>query len=332
MGQGITLEKARKVFSDELGCSFDREELLDIIQANIEFLLHNGGGDILREWTVPIKQGRFTFPRELEVPVKYNFSTDASLGFGTFHSSFYPYSSNSVSRCCGYMDWNELEISIKPNKVATYYNPPPKGGRIVATTRSDVDVGKRIIVQGERCGHPINNPIKSLHNGYKIEGEILTIYKEDDPDKKYSAYVFDTITGVVKDETCDYVMLSVLDDCNNWYFLSHYTPDETVPRYTEGFLHKCSCDPCDLWINILGRVSPSIRYTRDEEILPINSHDMLKMLAQRARYNDSGNFKELEAIEVRIARSIRKQVAYQQAAHRHLSFSLGASGATLTNA
>lgn len=333
MGRAITLAKAIEVFSQELGCSSQREDLIDLIQSSIEYLLFSGGGNILREWQVTVRDGVFTFPRDLETPIKYRCSRTATFGYGTINSAFFPYSSQSISNCCGFNDWDSLRININANKVPTEFKPPKTGVRLVATTRDCRDVGKKIMVNGNRC----KNPVLPTHNGYKTAGELLTIYAEDDNEKKYGAWIFDEITGVIKDETCSYVMLSGLDPkCNEFYFLSHYTPDETVPMYTEGSLHTCMCGGncsggCDFTLHILGRISPSMNYIRDEDILPISSFELLRLLAKRASYDESSNFNQVVSIEARIEKLIKKQVAYQQAANRQLSFSLPASGATILN-
>jgi hypothetical protein len=330
MAQGITLYQAIRIFQGELGCGDEdsRESTLEAVRASIEYLLLNGGGDILREWVVPVRNGRFTFPRDLETPVKYRCGRKADFGFGAVQDAYFPYSSQSISSCCGYGNWDELRIAVKPNKVYTQFQPPKQGLRLVATTKDDRDVGKKIMINGNRC----HNPLKPTHFGHKTSGELLTIYKEDDPNKKYGAWIFDEITGVVKDETCAYVMLSGIDTiCKDWYFLSHYTPDETIPRYTEGELFMCGCGECDFEMHILGRVSPNVNYCRDEDILPINSYELLRLLAKRARYDETGDLNEVNAYEQRIQRLIKKQVAYQQPPGRNPSFALGASGATLTN-
>ncbi len=76
MSTGITLHEAISEFSRELGCSgeFDRDYLLRQVRCAMEHLLVNGGGDILREWHIGVRSGRFTFPRDLETPIKYKFS------------------------------------------------------------------------------------------------------------------------------------------------------------------------------------------------------------------------------------------------------------------
>lgn len=331
MSVGITLAKALKTFSSEIGCGGEdsRENLIDRIQEALEFLLFNGGGNILREWKLTVRKGRFTLPLDLETPIKYKIGRTANEGYGTFNSPYYSYGSQSISSCCGYYEWEQLRAEIKANKVATQFHPPEKGIQVVATTKDCRDVGKKIMVNGKRC----KMQILPTHNGYKTAGELLTIYHEEDPDKKYSSYIFDEITSVEKDLTCDYVMLSGIDQCcNTWYFLSHYTPDETVPQYTEAEILGCGCaGSCDFELCVLGRVQSGIRYIRDEDILPISSVSILRLLAKRARYDDSGDFNELAAIETRIRVEIKKQIAYQQPANRQLSYSLGTTGATLSN-
>lgn len=330
MSAGITLAKALQAFSRELGCgsSNDREALIDKIIESIEFLLFNGGGDILREWRVLVSNRRFTLPTDLDTPVKYKFGEAANSGFGTFHSSFLSYSSNGVRNCCDYYDWDG-KFAISANKVATQFNPPLCGARLIATTTDYEDVGKKIMVAGKRKGMQV----APLHNGYKTSGELLTIQHIDDDHKMYSAWAVDEVTSVVKDETCSYVMLSGIDSSENFYHLSHYHPDETVPQYTEAQVFSCpSCYAnCDYYIHILGRVNPSIRYVRDEDILPIDSLQMLSLLAKRVRYDESGDFNEVGILEQRIKAAIKQTVAYQQASARQVSFNLRSGGATLTN-
>lgn len=337
---GIILAKAIDYFAEELGCvandSDGRDYLIDKITEAIEYLLLNGGGDILKEWVVPVRNGKFTFPRDLETPVKYKLSRIPNLGYGTFSSAYLSYSSNGLQDCCDYYDWDP-KFAIHANKVATAYQPPSCGSRILATTTDDRDVGKNIMVKGKQR----RMDVAPTHNGFKTAGELLTIYKEDDNEKKYSAWALTEITEVVKDLTCSYVMLSGLDADDNQYFFSHYHPDETVPRYTQGEMFACPGPfaslfsganflGCDFLIHILGRVNPNTRYIRDEDVLPIDSHILLRLLARRTRYDDSGDFNEVANIEQRIAILIKKQVSYNQASLRQLSFNMEGSPGSLT--
>ena len=329
MAGALTLAKAIDVFSRELGCT-EREELLDSVAAAIEFMLLNGGGEILREWKIVVRDGRFTFPRDLETPVKYKFSRLPDAGFGTVHSAYYSYSSNAVGRCCGYNDYESIQIETKANRVFSKFRPPKCGVQLLATTRDEKDVGKKIMVNGKHRGMD-NAP---THFGAKTAGELLTIYHEDDNDKKYGAWIFDDITGVVKDQTCSWVMLTGLSANNNWYFLSHYHPDDEIPAFVEGELFSCPnwCDwYCDSYLHILGRIDPIARYARDEEILPVTSFEMLRLLAKRARYDEKGDFDQVAAMENRIIVLIKKQIAYQQEASNQMSFTLGSSGASITS-
>ena len=332
MSTGITLAEALETFASEIGCGGEnaRKDLIGKVRQALEFLLFNGGGNILREWVVTARNGKFTLPLDLENPIKYKLGRTAQCGIhGAFNSPYYSYGSQSIANCCGYEEWDKSKFEIKANKVATQFQPPEKGIQIVATTRDCKDVGKHIMVNGQRC----KNQILPLHNGYKTGGELLHIYHEDDNDKKYSSFIFDNITGIVKDLTCSYVMLSGIDQCTGcWYFLSHYTPDEEVPQYTEVEMFNCGMGgTCDFEIHILGRVQTGIRYIRDEDILPIASVELLRLLAKRARYDDSGDFNEVGILEQRIRMAIKKQVAYQQPPIRQLSYALSTTGATLTN-
>lgn len=131
------------------------------------------------------------------------------------------------------------------------------------------------------------------------------------------------------------MMLSAVDEHKQFYHLAHYHPDDNIPQFREVKVLGCRCGwnygVGDYKLHILGRVNPSIRYVRDEDILPITSFEMLKLLAKRARYDESGDFNETGVVEQRLKMLIKKQVAYQQQANRQLSVNLAASGFTLTN-
>lgn len=325
MASSITLAKAKRYFTREIGCVENDEDLLDLIHDAVEYMLFSGGGEILREWKLPVKEGRVTLPKDLETPIKYKFSRLPNAGFGTFHSAYYSYSSNAVDVCCG-PEWKE-RFEAKVGRVYTQFRPPICGVRLCATTRNKKDVGKSIMVAGKHR----KKEIAPLHNNFKTSGELLTIYHEDDNQKRYSAFTFDEITGVVKDETCDWMMLSGIDAVGDFYFLSHYHPDETHPNYREIELFSCPQQQCDQQIHILGRVNPSVRYIRDEDILPIASTEMLRMLASRAKYESANSLTEVANYETRIQNLIRKQVAYQGEPNRAVSVNLRASGASLTN-
>lgn len=323
---GITLEKAIRAFSRESGDIEDRDLLIDRIVEGVEFVLLNGGGKILREWRVVARNGLFTFPRDLETPVKYKYGRLPNLGFGTVQSPYFSYSSAAVDITKDYCDWGK-GIELKANSVCTQYQPPASGVFLCATTKNDEDVGKKIMVSGEYNGMSI----APRHNKHKTAGELLTIYHEDDPSKKYSAFLFQKITSVVKDETVDWVMLSGIEkNTQKFYFLSHYHPDEEVISYRQGELFDNSHHQ-DTLITILGRINPSARYLRDEDILPITSQGMLLLLAKRARYDELGDFKEVAAMEQRLKNTIRAQVAYQKAAMSTISVNLKGSGCSYTN-
>lgn len=334
----ITLARAIKVFTSELGCSGTnaRENLIEEITIAIEWMMHSGGGNILREWRIPVRRGRFTLPRDLETPIKFKFGRNASAGFGMFSSPYHSYGSNSIQDCSGYYDWGS-SIEVKANTVPTQNCLQSSCVQVIATTRNDRDVGKKIVVGGKQNGMAI----VPLHNNIKTSGEVLTVYKEDDVDKLYSSFKFDEITSVVKDNTCDYITLTSIDDDGNIQHLAHYHPDDTVPSFTECEMVNCSCwghfglgqyhQHGDYMLHILGRVNPSIEYIRDEDILPISSFNILKMLAKRARQGDQGEIQMEVSYEARIEKAIRKQVSYQQPADRKMSVGLSGSGATLSN-
>lgn len=330
--KGITLARAIKAFASEVGCSDenDREKFLDAIQEGIEWTLLNGGGNLLREWTVTARNGLFVLPRDLETPIHFKFGKTAKSGFGTFRDGYFSYGSQSVSDCCGYFNW-KTDMESRINPVVSQYRPPMCGVRLVLTTKNPLDVGKKVMVGGKQRGFDI----VGLHNGFKTSGELLTVYAENSKKKKYSSFTFDELTHIVKDDMCDYIMLSGVDEDENIYHLGHYHPDDNVPSFNEVQVFNCErfgCQTgCDYDLQILGRVNPSLRYIRDEDVLPITSFEMLKLLAKRARYDDGGDFNEVGATEQRLRILIKKQVAYQQKANRQLSVDLRASGYTLSN-
>ena len=151
MAQGITLAKALECFARELGCgdSRDREALLDEVRSSVEFLMFNGGGDILRQWQVVARQGRFTLPRDLITPVKFKYCDVPDFGYGTFNSAYFSFGSHAVKDCCNFYEWGH-HFEIAANKVATQHKPPSQGVRLLATTRLESDVGKKIMVNGRR--------------------------------------------------------------------------------------------------------------------------------------------------------------------------------------
>lgn len=325
MSQGITLEKALEYFSNSLsaGGDCDRNELLlDKINSSIEYLLLEGGGDILREWVVLARDGSFTLPRDLGTPVKYRYGLTANSGYGVFNSAYHSYGSQGVRNVSGYQDWDRTFV-INPSFSPVEFQPRGES-RVVAITNNPRDIGKKIIVSGELRG----KPTVPTHMGRKTGGEVLQIYGSDDPHKKYSSWKLEKITGIVKDKTESYVTLVALDDNGDWSFLSHIHPDDTSPLHRTVTCYNSApyLSNVEYYIHILGRVDQTIRYTRKEDILPIQSIHMLELLATRAKYDDMGNYKELQIIEARLASLIRKTLVYQQATGKQMSFTLGGTG------
>lgn len=326
-GKAITLEKARDYFSRELSCAGDVEYLDDHIHEAIEFTMFHGGADIIREWSVIVTEGRFTFPSDLETPIRYKFCRRPDWGYGTFYSNYHSFSSSGVKEYGDYYDWN-ISLDAKSQRVFTQYRPPNCGVYICATTKCDADVGKQLIVSGKYKG----NPIISVYNGHKVNGEVIDIYHENDEDKRHSRFCFDEFTGVTKDKTTDYVhFFGYGKNTREPYFLSHYTPCDENPSFREGEVFSQPAWCCESELFILGRVSPHIRYTQGEQVLPITSLELLRLLSKRAKYIDSGDFNEINNIEARIKGIIKKQVAYQQKPNNGLSFNFLGSGGSLTS-
>lgn len=307
--ESITFEKAKAVFEKEGVCN---DGDYTYISNAVEYLLTLGGGNIQREWEVVCRYGRFTLPPDLCTPVKYKLGTVLNSGFGSIHSAYFSYGSNSIQSrvLTSYNDWG-INIELKPYTVATKFRPPACGLRLVLTTRNTSDVGEKVIVSGSHKGFEII----SKHNGKTINGELLTIYHEEDPDKKYSAYIFDNITAVAKDKLCDWIMLSGLSTVSGEpYFLSHYHPDETNPVYREAELYLNNNSPLydrDFVVSIIGKIKTGFSFTRDEEVLPIDSGVLLTDLAKRAYYHSTNQFDALERMEARIENYIQKYVAYK---------------------
>ena len=324
----ITLCDALKVFQRRIGSAEGRESLIDDITAQIEFCLLNAGGEILRSWELTVRNGRFTFPYDLEAPLKYRWGDRPGLHTAVFNSPTYSYSSGSIQNCCGYSTWDKFSCEVLANRTPTQFQPPKCGGFILATTTNPLDVGKQIEVSGNSNGFAL----APIHFGVKTAGEVLTIYHQDDPEKKHSSYMFDEVTAVSKDLTCDYVLLSGITGNKAPFFLSHYHPDETNPMYQQGCFRSCPCGTsCDIQVHMLGRINPSIRYIRDQDIIPITSFEMLEMLAQRCRYDKASDFDKVAVMEARLASLIRRQIFYQQKTGQDVSFDLKGSGATLSN-
>lgn len=322
---GITLAKAKTFFARELGECTNGTELLDTIAVAIEYCLLSGGGKILREWTLLVRDGLCTLPKDLQTPVKYKFANGSA---DAFRSAYYSYSSSAFTGCAGF---NDFKAAFLPNKTGTQYRIPAGGVRLVVTTTDDRDVHvegvncSKIMINGKQRGMQIS----PTHEGFKTSGELLSIYHKDDPDKKYSAYYFDEITSIVKDPTHDYITLSGIDKNGTFYHLSKYHPDEERVEYNE--VQFFGAPKGDMLVKVLGRIDPSVVYSRDEDILPIDSLELLKLLAKRAKYDHEGNFGNVKMMEDRIANIINRTVRYQEATIKQLNFSPNSGGYSITN-
>jgi hypothetical protein len=323
----ITLAKAKEVFART--ATVDNSLLLDKISEAIEFLLINGGGDILHEWDIKCKEGRVTLPTDLGTPIKYKFGRDANLGYGTFNTPYFSYGSNSYRDSDGYFFW-DMNIEQKSNRVFTQFRPPVCGVRILATVKKlpyyDICPNTnqihrpQIQVNGKYRGFDI----ATQHFGNPTAGEVLNIYEESDNKKKYSSFYFDEITGIFKDYTFDqWVTLSGIDKEGKVYFLSHYHPDDTNPSYKEiEIFSSTGAECCEFTLHVVGRINPNIKYTRDEQVLPIWSLTLLNLLAKRCNYLESGEFKLLSTVEDLIKVHISKSNPYKESPKRNMSFNL----------
>lgn len=324
---GIILADAIREFGRQIGVQEGRECLIRDIRTQTEWMLLNGGGEYLREWELILDSGYVTFPYDLETPVKYKFSNRPGMDLGVWESPYYSYSTGALPTCCGFSNWNARTCQVLANRTPTQYQPPKYGGFIMATTTDHRDVGKKIEVGGKFNGFEL----APIHNGFKTAGELLTIYHRSDRNKRHSAFLFDKVTSVTKDLTCDYVTLSgITKNTREPFFLSHYHPDEETPMYQQGYISGCGAG-CNMCVRILGRINPSIRYIRDEQILPITSYDMLELLANRCRYGKASDFENVLLMEGRLKAAIRAQIMYQQKSGQDVSIDLAGSGATLSN-
>lgn len=333
MAKGITLAEAIDNFTGELGCfgteDSGRKEVLREINEAIEYLMLSGGGKIWREWRVPVKEGRFTLPRDLVTPLKFKFSRLPHFGFGTFTTAYFSYSSNALLDGATANSLNQFKafVEVRSNRVATQFRPPEGGLRLIATTKNQRDVGKCLQVAGKQRGFdivPNKDGKKYTHEPLKIQLETTCA-----DDRCYSRYTYEEITSIIKDETLDWVMLSGVDSNGNQYFLSHYHPDEEIPMYREcdlfGWPAFSSSE--DVCMHIYGRIDPNMYYKNDSDILPISSRAMLTLLSKRAKYINTGDFKQLKAVLDQLQILIRREVLYFEPPEKNVNIDPKTSGA-----
>ena len=160
---------------------------------------------------------------------------------GSFKNAFYTYTTKATDQCCRkYHDWAK-DIVVLSEKSPLQQPMPLCGGYLAFTSRDKrlLQEPAGVIAQGVQN----NIEIRSTHMGEKIAGEYLRIYHEDDPEKRHSAYKFDEVKHILKDDTLDYVTMWAVDEKGDYHFLANYLPDDECPQYTKClFMNNCCSD------------------------------------------------------------------------------------------
>lgn len=281
----LTAGEAKKIIAQFAGrggkCPDDNEVNL-FLKEVLQYLLNAGEYGNLRKFCFIAEKGCFTAPYELETPLKAKIENQVSAVWDRW---FEWYSTRDIDGCT----IAGSSILEEPNYYPIVHDLPIGGSHVGALAFCSEGPGAHIIVRGE---DPTGTPIFTVHKGVQIEGEYLSLVKNE---IRFTNVKFGKITQIIKSgsavgedftRTNGYVQLLAYNpQTQTRRFLAGYSPIETKPQYRRFRLHTKDCGP-RVKVSILGRIRIKDTYD-DTDILPFDNIRALKLAAQasNADYN-----------------------------------------------
>lgn len=292
-----------------LGVSPTSDQFTSFINEGIERLIQRGSWEgTYQRVNLCVTDGCLTFPRQIAAisdvnlcnyPVRavnqwYEFLQD---GDGTM------FANGCNSGCPG-------QKFIDRGNYPTLADISGANKKIRIYPRSDTDVGKRVLILGYDEN---NNWIRSIDGSTWIDGFYLTIaapFVDSDFDIK-------SITGVIKEETNETVLLYELSTSGVERLLGSYEPSETVASYRRYFISSfgshgtgCGCSSC---------TSKSITGIAKLAYIPVSHANDFLYISHRPAIKEicmSIRFGEMDTVQAERQSLLHEQKAVKELQHQ----------------
>lgn len=279
----ITYGEAKKILSPyaSVAGSCDPQKIELFVMEVMQYLLYSGETGSLRKFTFHAKNGCFTLPYELEVPLKVKVGEQV----GQVWSKWFEYHSDlNMGECSP----AQTALYEEANTFPTVYDLPSCGAKVAALATCIESPDAHVIVKGlDMTGREVY----TVHKGEKIHGEYLSLQKGK---ANTTNVLFGVITEISKSKTNGYVnLLWVNENLTQRGFLADYDPYEQNPGYRKvRILIPC---PSLTKVSVLGRIRLK-RYYADEDRIPFDNIRALTLAAQavnseRNNQNDTAKYK-----------------------------------------
>lgn len=305
----ITFKEAKDILAQYAGkagkCPTD-EAVGMFVKEVIQQLLFRGASGNIRKWVFFTKNGTFTAPPDLELPIKMRVDTHT----GQVYDKFYEfYDQNTLSKCSPCEDG----LVEEPNDYFTSFDIPCGGRRLLAVPLCKEDEGASLLIQGiDEVGREVYMP----HKGERFKGEYLGIDKEK---PKYTQKTFTKVTGIEKATTKNYVRLYWYDpETGEKGLLAEYKPNDTHPSFRRFRVVGLSCEET-FKITILGRIRFCENY-HDNDIVPISNIRALKLMAQQIQAEDNDDIQTAAYKNQRIEQSVTNENQYKRTPSATIDF------------
>lgn len=310
----ITLGTARTAlakYAGQSGKCATSEEVKLFVHTVVQQMLHHGAYKNLKKWSFCLCDGCFTAPRDMELPLKVKINGYPEKVWNKWYEFYDVHNADMCDN--GYQPGLFEEI----NEIPTAYEMPSCGARVAVIPLQHEEDDAFVIVQGlDDCGRDVYTTYK----GEKIHGEKLKISREN---PVFSKTTFTKITAVEKSVTCNYVRLYWQRVANNQVtgrgLLAEYAPGETNPSYRRFRVPQAKSDCC-VSITILGRVSDSITYSHDNDVLPVTNFVALQRMAQMIQAEDNEKIQVASYFRQAIEKTIEDENEYHRTGQEPLDF------------
>lgn len=279
------------------GACPDSEAAMSLLRRVHEHLAFNGATGHLQKWCLCAKEGCFSAPEELELPIKY-------IDNGRVHR-VWDHRAEFLQQANEYECEKGIAGIIQDiNTYYTEYDPPSRPVTIAIKSLGDEDVCGTITIRGNGVD---GNPIRTHYDDMPVDGEVLEI---DNVPKRTQALFNGQLGQIVKTVTKYPVEVRWYDpETKEDGFLALLPARNEVTTFRRFRLSE-NCEGTRRLI-VLGRIRFKNWY-EPNDVLPFTSENLYIHTADMIYLRDSNSLENSVAKETMVQNEIIRQNEYSK--------------------
>lgn len=297
---GITFAAFREIvapYAGRAGRSSSDPAVSLFARQVMEYLLHSGSGDAIREVRLCAYRGYLSLPPEVETPLKAKINertTQLWSHWATFHSAV------SEGQCMPVGNVLAEEGNRTP-----LANALPRTGCVLGVLGNCAEKNAFVTIQGKDL---TGKEVYTMFRGERVVGERLEI---EEGQIRYGQVQFGEVTAVLKSKTNGYVTLFAINPVTQaiCHFLADWAPSEERPSY-----RRCRLlTPCGeiVSLTLICRVRLKDNYN-DQELTLFDNSLAIMLAAQHVQSEKNNDTQTANYKDGAVGRILEREGSYKK--------------------